>query len=433
MSGDKNDKVGGRGAVIFGLATVAVAFGGFGTWAAKAPLNSAAIAHGEVKVESYRKTVQHREGGIVADILVRDGDRVRAGQPLVLMDDTSVRARWRQLVNQRTDALANKARLIAERDATPTVDFDAVLPPGHDPRLAEVRRAQANLFEARRRMLKGQVDVLAKRIDQLDREAEALMVEQTSKDRQLALIREEVGIVEGLLKKGLGLRPRLLSLKRDAARLQGERDDFTAQIARSRQQRAGTELEIANVTYRHMDQVTAELRDVEAKIHDVDQQIVAAEDSLRRTIVRSPQEGMVVGLRIHTRGGVLNAGEALMDVVPGDDRLIVEAQVKPEDIDRVHAGRTAMIRLRTFMRGLTPPIDGLVTRVSADLIKNERQPEQSYYLARIEIDPDSLKRLPGPLAPGMQADVLVTTGERTALEYMIEPLAMAMSMAFREK
>jgi HlyD family type I secretion membrane fusion protein len=424
----------GRGAIRFGLVTVLVAFGGFGTWAVLAPLNSAAVAHGEVKVESYRKTVQHRDGGTIRKIAVAEGDRVVAGQPLVIMDDTTVRARWRQLLNNYYDSLAGKARLIAERDQASDVDFAAVMPPGvDDPRIVEVERAQRNLFHARRTMLDGQISVLERRIDQLNREAEALVIEQGSKKRQLALIQDEAGTAEELMKKGLGLRPRLLGLKREAARLEGERDDFSAQIARVHQTIAQTELEIANVSYRHLDQVASDLNDADAEIHDLEQQLTAAEDVLKRTIVRSPQDGVVVGLRVHTPGGVVTDGEALMDVVPQDDVLIVEAQIKPEDIDRVQAGRPAQVRLRTFMRGLTPPATGTVTKVSADLIRDEHQNNQSFYVAQIQLDPASLTKLPGPLSPGMQADVLVATGERTALQYMVEPLAQAMALAFREK
>lgn len=424
--------VGGRTAILVGLTTVAVGFGAFGTWAALAPLDSAAIAHGEVKVESYRKVVQHRDGGIVRTIPVHDGDRVRAGQPVLLLEDTAIRARWRQLLSQYYDALANKARLTAERDGTPAIDFDSVMPRRDDPRIAEVKRAQDTFFHARRKMLDGQVAVLRKRIHQSEREAEALQAERGSKERQLALIREEVATVEGLVARGLGLKPRLLSLKRDAARLEGERDDFGARIARIHQQVAATELEIANVTYRHLDEVASQLREVETETRDLEQQITAAEDQLVRTVVRAPQDGIVVGLKVHTPGGVVAAGEPLMDVVPRGDLLVVEAMVRPEDIDRVHAGLPAQIRLRTFMGGLTPPAEGRVTRVSADLLRDQERKE-AYYVARIELDRASLGRLPGPLVPGMQADVLVATGERTALQYMVEPLTRAMTLAFREK
>jgi HlyD family type I secretion membrane fusion protein len=433
MTTPTEDLIGDRRLVRVGFMTVLAAFGGFGGWAAVAPLNSAAVAHGEVKVESYKKTIQHREGGIVRDILVRDGSHVESGDPVMVLDDTSVRARWMQLMGQLYDQQATKARLMAERDNLKEPDFNHYLPRRDDPRVADVIKAQRNLFFARKQMYDGQIAVLRKRIDQLHREAEALQVEQVSKTSQLKLIYEEVGTVEMLMRKGLGLKPRLLSLKRDAARLEGERDDFGAQIARVQQTIAATELDIANVDYKRLDSVATGLEDAESKLRDVEQQLAQQDDQLKRTIIRAPQSGTVVGLKIHTRGAVVNAGEAIMDVVPRNDELIVQAQIKPEDIDRVHVGRAATVRLRTFLRGLTPPAHGTVTKVSADLIRDERNQNNTWYEAEIQLDPDSLKRLPGPLQPGMQSDVLIATGERTALEYMIEPLLQAMHVAMREK
>lgn len=426
------EKVGGGTTIRVGIATLVVAFGGFATWAAVAPLDAAAVAHGEVKVENYRKTIQHMEGGIVREIAVRDGVEVSAGQPLMVLDDTAIRARHQQLLSQYWDALANKARLVAERDGAAAINFQAALPQGSHPRIAEVKRAQTNLFKARRASLDGQVAVLKKRLVLYDREADALGAEQRSKDRQLVLVHEEIDSTAYLVRKGLGRKPRLLALQREAEKLQGERDDYTARIARLRQAQAATELEIANIAYKHLDGVATELRQVEGVIRDVEQQLTAAEDSLKRTIVRSPQAGVVVGLKVHTRGAVLQPGEAVMDIVPRNETLVVEAKVAPEDIDRVFPGRDAQIRFRTFLRGLTPPAEGKVSHVSADLFHEERTGEP-YYLARVTLDPESLKQLPGPLSPGMQTDVLITAGERTALEYLLAPLTRAMALSMREK
>lgn len=425
------DEVGGRTARRVGFATIAVAFGGFGTWAALAPLDAAAVARGEVKVESYRKTIQHMEGGIVRSILVRDGDPVQAGQPLVLLDDTAIRARWTQLTFQYWDTQAARARLLAERAEAAAVDFSAM--PEHDhPRAREVMRAQDQLFKARRAMLDGQVAVLKKRMVLYEREADALAAEQQSADRQLQLIQQEIKSTQYLVDRGLGRMPQLLSLKREGERLTGQRDDYGARIARLRQAQASTELDIANITYKHMDDVAHDLSEAESRARDVEQQLAAATDSLKRTVVRSPQAGVVVGLNVHTIGGVVQPGDALMDVVPRNESLVVEARLAPEDIDRVHAGREARVRFRTFLHGLTPPATGRVTNVSADLFHDERT-GQPYYQARVALDPDSVAKLPGPLTPGMQTDVLITTGRRTPLEYLIDPLGRVISMAMREK
>lgn len=433
MTEQPQEPVGGTRTIRTGLAVVAIAFGGFGTWAATAPLNSAAVAHGEVKVETYRKTIQHREGGIVRAVLVADGDRVTAGQPLLQLDDTSIRARWTQLKNQYWDQLGNKARLTAERDGSDTIDFAAAFAGEASPRVDEIRHTQENLFHARRDLLAGQVAVLNKRIDSMRREADSVEAERQSKDRQLAIIREELGTVEQLVQRGLDRRPRLLQLRREAERLQGERDDHGASIARISQSIAGTELDIANIRSTHLQQVAADLDKAGNDIRDLEQQITAAEDALTRTIIRAPKDGVVVGLKVHTVGQVLQPGEDVMDVVPAHDGLIVEARVQPEDIDRVHVGVKADVRLHSFVRSLTPPVKGTVTQVSADLMRDPRNNNQAYYLARIALDPQGVGKLPGPLTPGMQGDVLISTGERSALEYLLAPLSRAMAVAMRER
>ncbi|HTH15532.1 MAG TPA: HlyD family type I secretion periplasmic adaptor subunit, partial [Magnetospirillum sp.] len=297
---------------------------------------------------------------------------------------------------------------------------------------AEVIRAQEQLFKARHAMLDGQVAVLRKRMELNDREAQALEAEQGSATRQLKLIEQEVKSNQYLVDRGLGRLPQLLSLKREGERLAGQRDDYGARIARLRQAQASTELEIANITYQHLDEVANDLRDVEAQARDLEQQLTAVTDALRRTVVRSPQDGVVMGLKTHTVGGVIQAGDDLLDVVPEHENLVVEARVAPEDIDRVYTGREARVRFRTFLHGITPPATGRVTNVSADLFHDERN-GNPYYLARVSLDPESLKKLPGPLAPGMQTDVLITTGERTALQYLLAPLDRALAAAMREK
>ncbi len=426
-----NERVGGVGTIRAGLAVIVLAVGGFGAWAATARLDSAAVAQGEVKVESYRKTIQHREGGIVRAILVRDGSRVAAGQPLVRLDDTPVLAHWRQLQSRLWDALATRARLSAERDGSAEPDFSA-LAGTDDPRASDVRRAQANLFHASRDAREGKVAVLKKRILLLRREADAMAAERTSKDRQLILVHEEAATVGRLVKRGLAKKPRLLALRREAAKLEGERDDYGARIARIGQAIAATELEIANLATDHLSQVAAGLREAEAELRALDEEMAAVRDALDRTVVRAPRGGVVVGLQVHTVGAVLQPGERIMEIVPQNETLVVEARVRPEDIDRVHAGRDARVRFRTFMRGLTPPADGTVTHVSADLFRDEAT-GAGYYMARVRLDPRSLDLLPGELVPGMQTDVLITTGRRTALEYLLAPLTRAMDVAMREK
>lgn len=429
---DERVEVGGGRAILFGMVLIALAFGGFGLWAATAPLDSAAVAQGAVHVESYRKTVQHREGGIVRVIEVADGSRVQAGDVLIRLDDTVPKARLNQLLGQYYDGLANRARLVAERDGLPAVDWARHLPAGSDPRIAEVRRAQQALFETRRQFLDGRIAVMRQRLGQLREESLALAAERRSKARQLALIEQEVAVVEKLHRQGLALRPRLLALQRDQAKLEGERDDFGARIARVGQQAATVELEMASLRNERLDAVAADLRETETQLRDAEQEMTAARDALERTTIRAPQAGAVVNLKVHTRGGVAAAGEPLLEIVPHDDVLVIEARVQPDDIDVVHEGLPATLRFTAFKQAVTPSGKGRVTRISADRMTDERTGD-AYFLARIEVDQDSLSALPTPLYPGMPVDVLIATGQRTALDYFLSPLTQAMALAFREQ
>ncbi|MBW7852275.1 MAG: HlyD family type I secretion periplasmic adaptor subunit [Rhodospirillales bacterium] len=421
-----------RGALTVGIVTVLAAFGGLGTWAAVAPLHSAAVAVGQVTVDSYRKTIQHLEGGIIGEIAVRDGDEVAAGDVLVRLDDTRLRASHRILINRLREGLARQARLAAERDDAAAVAFPKeLLDQRSDPEVADVIEGQRNLFQARRQLLAGQIAVLQQRNQQYAQEVAALDAQQQAMRRQLDLVSEEIATVAYLVRSGLGQKPRLLALQREAARLEGERGEHLARMARVRQSMAGTELEIINLRNRRMEEVAADDRETEMLVHDTRQELAEIEDSLRRTVVRAPKPGIVVNMRFHTTGGVVGPGEAILDIVPDDDRLVVEARVRPEDIDVVHPGLAAQVRLTAFKQRLTPTADGTVITVSADRLADPVSGE-AYYLARISLDDESLSRLPAELYPGMPAEALILTGRRTAFDYIASPITQALPRAWRE-
>ncbi len=420
--------------VLVGFAVIAVFFGILGGWAAQARLDSAAIAPGVVAVETKRKTVQHLEGGIVGEILVRDGDRVHAGQVLIRLDDTRPRATLELLRGRYMGAQALKARLIAERDHREEIVFpEPLLGQRDDPKGAEIIDGQINIFETRRQSLSGQTAILRQRMARYREEIHGLEGVITAEETQLRLIDEEITGVKKLLEKGLAQKPRLLALQRKQAEINGERSRNQASIARANQSIAETRLRITNLDTARIDEVVQELRDAQTLLFDLVEEIRTAEDVLRRTAILAPLDGVVVDLKVFTSGGVITSGEPLLDIVPSADRLVVEAQIDPDDIDVVRVGLPARVQFTAFNRRHLVPVKGVVTSVSADRLVDERS-GLPYYLARIELADDLPEALEGiSLYPGMQAEVMIVTGERTVLDILVQPIAQSFNRAFREE
>lgn len=421
-----------RSTVLLGGILVLLFFGGLMGWAAFAPLGSAAIASGTVMVDSNRRTIKHLEGGIVGEILVRDGDSVSVGQTLIRLDDTQAKANEDLLRGRLISALTLRARLEAERDGSGFVysPDEVISAPGKD--LRDMMDAQMRIFAARRESIEGQSAILEQQTRQFDEEIAGLRSEIASQTRQLQLIDQEIADLSGLVAKGLAQKPRLLALQREQAEIEGRRSQNRAAIARAEQSIGEARLRITELRTGMTSEVVQELREVQAEIYDINERMRAAEDVMRRTDIVSPIDGVVVGLAVHTRGGVIAPGEPLLDIVPRDDRLIVEAKIDPSDIDVVHAGLEAQVRLTSFKQRNLAPLDGRVTKVSADSFADERS-GLSYYLARIEITSDIAEALGGAeLYPGMPAEVMISTGERTALDYFLKPIQSSMNRAMRE-
>lgn len=408
-------------------------FGVFGGWAILAPLDSAAVAPGVVSVEGSRKTVQHLEGGIIAEILVKDGDRVKAGQPLIRLDDTQPKANLKLLQGRLYSALALEARLVAERDGKAEITFpDSLLEKKDDPKIDEIITGQINIFQARREALSGKENILKLRSAQLNEEITGLKGQIGAEDTQLRLIAAEIADVAGLVKKGLAPKPRLLSLQRRQAEIEGSRSKNHAQIARAMQSIAETSLQISELRTTAINEAVEQVRDVQNDLGDLLEKTRAAKDVLSRMEIRAPRDGAVVNLKVHTPGGVIAPGEPLLDIVPLDVRLIVEARVDPKDIDVVRPGLASQIRLSAFSQRRTKPLEGRVLTVSADVLRDDRT-GRSYYLARIEIMEPPEKVLGGAvIQPGMQADVMIVTGERTFFDYILGPVESSFNRAFRE-
>jgi HlyD family secretion protein len=422
-----------RGPVLAGLLIVLVFFMGFGSWAALAPLSSAAVASGAVKVEGNRKTVQHLEGGIVQELRVHEGDVVRAGQVLIRLDRTQAAARHDALLHEYRSLRAAQARLIAERDGRRDIDFgDELLSRRHRPRVAEILADQKSIFAARRRSHQGQIEILEQRVEQFGSLIEGLEAQISAEDRQLALIAEETTDVASLFEKRLARKSRLLALQRQAALLQGSRAAHAAEIARAEQAIGEARLQSLNLADRWVAEIADELEQVQVRLTETEEKLRVASDVLGRSDVTAPIAGTVVGLRFFTEGGVVDPGVPILDIVPADDRLIVEALVSPLDIDVVHAGLPAQVRLSAFAQRRTPTLDARVLRVSADRLEGKR-PGTAHYQAEVAIDRVSLARLQGiELYPGMPVEVLIQTGERTFANYLVRPVLDSFARAFRE-
>jgi HlyD family type I secretion membrane fusion protein len=422
-----------RPILLAGILSTALFLGGFGFWAATAPLDNAAVAPGTVIAEGKRKTVQHKEGGIVAQILVAEGAEVAAGDPVVRLDDTQARSALEALRIQHDELLAQEARLRAERDATPEIHFpDELIGRQDEARIAALLNGQRRLLAARRDSLNNQIDILAQRMVQIDSEIAGQQAQLVGAERQMRLIQEEIAGVTVLVDKGLERRPRLLALQREAANLEGTSGEKRALIAQAQQRRGETELQILDLQNQRSEEVATELRDVQGRLTELEERLTAAADVLRRTVVTAPVGGTVMDLRIHTSGGVIGAGESILDIVPTEDALVIEAKVRPTDIDTVHAGLPAQVRLTAFKQRTTPVLSGEVAHVGADSLSDERT-GTNYYIAHVVIERGELERAGNlSLRPGMPADVMIVTGRRTALEYLISPLRDSFARAFRE-
>ncbi len=415
-----------------GGAIIGLFFLAFGGWAALAPLKSAAIAPGGVAVESNRKTIKHLEGGIVGEIGVRDGDVVTAGQVLIRLDDTQARVTLERLKGRTVAARALEARLIAERDGSGRIVFPVSLTEnGGDRENAETLAGQLKIFTTRKEAVAAQESILKQQSAQLNEEITGLKGLIAAENTQIKLIRSEIADVQSLVAKGLAKRPRLLALQRQQAEIEGARSRNIASVARAKQQIAETRLRVSELKTQKLNQVVEELRATQTELFDLEERIRSAEDVLVRTRIKAPLDGTIVGLQIHTPGGVVGPGEPLMDLVPSGAGLIIESQVDPNDIDVVHAGLPAQVRLTAFNQRNLIPINGKVLTVSADRLTDERS-GVPYFLARVVLVEDLSKDLAVALYPGMQAEVMIVTGERTVLDYIFRPLARSLGRAFRE-
>lgn len=430
-------RAGMRGALLLGFTGLFIAVGGFGVWATTAPLESGVVAPGTLTLWGKRKQVQNLDGGIIKSFKVKDGDRVEKGDVLIEFDPLIPATHVAMARVGFLAALAAEARLLAERDGAATIAWPDELASeaAQDPRVQALVRSQQQLFEARRTQNAGDTHILESRIAQLKDQISGFEQERSASTQQLDMARQEQETVADLYAKQYTTRDRVLSIKREIFQLEGNIGALTAQMAAANKEVGETELSLAQINNKTMTDVLDQLKEAQARVLDLREQYDAARGELDRTLVRAPASGIVFNSQVHTVGGVVRGGETLLEIVPSDGPLVVEVRLRPQDVDSVQVGQSTEIKLTAFKQRTTPPLSGKVIFVSADTV-TEPHSGQTYYVADIQPDGQSLgelAKLHMQLQPGMPAETLINTGKRTAMAYLMQPLADSMSRAWREK
>jgi HlyD family secretion protein/epimerase transport system membrane fusion protein len=423
-----------RQAIVLGMGMIAVLFGGLGSWLAFAPLHGAVVAPGQVKVESSRKTVQHLEGGLVSEILVKEGDLVKAGQPLIVLESTQVDAQYNMLRDQLDAELAHAARLTAEKNGASRIAFPAeLMKRGSEAKVADSMRNETRIFETRRETLNGEIGLIRSQIAEVQGEIVHLDEQLKASGKSINYLNDELTANETLAKKGFVSAPKVLELKRALSEQEDKQGEYSANIARAKQKTAELQLRIASLKDDYAKQASDELKKSQDQVFDLQERLRVPEDAMKRQTIAAPVEGRVVDLKVHTVGGVIAAREPLMDIVPVQSSLIIESKVKVDDIDDLQMGMGAEVRLSAFKQRITPLVKGKVVYISADSLIDETT-HVPYYKMHVQVDSASLKEAGNNIGlyPGMPAEVYVITQERTALEYLLQPVTDTLRRAFRE-
>lgn len=416
-----------------GYAILIIALGGFVLWASTASLAIAVVAPGSVSIESFKRTVQHLEGGIVEQLLVEDGDKVEAGDTLLVLSDTQAGS---QLAIARSQYLINRAmeaRLLAEQEGADTMEIPEDIQDTDNPRVQQVIAVQQSLFAARRQSLKSTLESLDEQIVQMREQIEGLEERIDVNTRRISSLRSEAEDFRSLYREGLGDNQRLRELERQVLQYEGDNAEFRANIAQLRSQISENRMEREIQQQEFQKEVGEQLRDAQAQIAEAEEQIISLQDQVERAVVTAPVSGTVVGRQVHTIGAVIRAGDTIMDVVPSNDGFVVEARIPTRDIDNIYIGQFAEIRFSAFNQRLTDVIDGEVIHVSADSFEDEATGEE-YYRARVRVTEDGHEKMTEQmqLLSGMPAEVMLRTGERTFASYIAKPITDMLSRALRE-
>ncbi|MFL5085071.1 MAG: HlyD family type I secretion periplasmic adaptor subunit [Xanthobacteraceae bacterium] len=420
--------------VVTGIAAIAVLAGGLGGWAMTTELSGAVIASGALVVDTNLKKVQHPTGGVVGELRVRNGDRVKAGDVVIRLDDTTTRANLAIVIKGLDELAARQARLEAERDDDENIDFAVeLLARKSNPDVARILGSEQILFDLRRKARLGQKAQLREKVAQVQDEILGLSGQADAKKREIELIQRELEGVRDLWSKKLVPISRLTALEREATRLDGERQQYISAVAQAKGKISETKLQIIQIDQDLRSEVAKELREIQAKSAELVERKVAAQDQLMRVDVRAPQDGIVHQLAVHTIGGVVTASEPLMLIVPQADELTVEVKLPPQNIDQLSGGQRAILRFSAFNQRTTPEINGVVTTISADITQDQKT-SASYYLVRISMSAAEIARLNDlKLVAGMPVEAFIQTGDRTVMSYLVKPLHDQIVKAFRER
>ena len=417
-----------------GAGVLILAVAGIGGWATTAELSGATIAQGRLVVKSSVKKVQHPTGGVVGELRVHEGDHVRAGDILLRLDETQARANYAVIGKDLDELAARRAREEAERDGGKSIEFPPeLLARSNVPEVARLMAGEQRLFEIRRQGREGEIAQLRERIEQHNEEIGGLSAQLAAKSTEIAWVQKELDGVRGLWDQKLVQFTRVTNLERDAARVVGERGNLISSIAQAKGKIAEIELQILQIDQNMRTEVGKDLADIRSKISELTEKSVAALDQLKHVDIRAPQDGTVQQLDVHTVGGVISPGEQIMLIVPDADALAVEARIQPQDIDEVHVGQPAMLRLSAFNQRTTPEIAGTVSLVSPD-VSQDQKTGAYYYTIQVAMAEGELARLNGlRLVPGMPVEAFMQGKSRTFLSYLMRPLYDQAARAFREK
>lgn len=423
-----------KGPALVGYIVIILTFGFFGTWSALAKIDSAVVAPGIVTLESSIKVIQHFESGIIAKILVHEGEHVDQGQVLFVLDDTAAHASAAAVQNQLSALLAQEARLVAERDGAAKVAYPLAVTEQADQQVVKDAISDENKqFAQRRATLAGEVSILKSRIAQFRTQIQGISDQKTATEQQLGYIKSELNDLRGLLKQNLVQKTRVLALEREQARLEGVIGQSVADIAKAENDINAAHLQIDQLHKKFSEDVNSQILEVREKIADAREKTIVSEDVLRRTQIRAAVAGTIQNLHVSTVGGVIGAGQPLAELVPDNENLIVDAHVSPSDSDAIGPGMQAEVRFSAFHGYTLPLIMGRVDTVSRDRMIDE-QSKESYFLARIVVDKQDIPKLiTNKIKAGMPAEVIVPTGERTVIGYIIRPLRNRASSALTEK
>jgi HlyD family secretion protein len=420
-----------RNLILAGVGAITIGFGGFGAWAVTAHLDNASVAAGTVVVDSKRKTISHLEGGVLKMLLKGEGDRVAKDEPLLQLEDARARAELQQLRGKRVGFEARLARLRAEQINATEIDFPDDIENARTPIAREVVTAERKLFQARTQVHEGRISIQKRVIEQYQAEGDALQAQIEATSFQRTLIDEETRTIADLYEKRYAKRSQLVELQTKQSELSGRGGEMAARKAKAEQAVAGANLDILSIALERQSEIAKDLQETQLALSEVVERIVQADDVLRRLVVLSPQEGIVVNIRTRTAGSAIAAGEPILDIVPEQEPLIVEAKVDPRDIDSVRVGMDTRVRLTAFNARLMPPLQAKVSYVAADQLVDEKT-GTAFFIVRAEIDPASMAATKATLHAGMAAEVFIVNGSRSAMTYLITPFTDSFSRAFRE-